>query len=286
MASDLTPEELKIAEENLLQAAFESIGTRKRRQDASSIADLPVVECESLEGSSGKKKKKKERTTKKDQEFIAKVAVCEEVRSYPQLYQISHKQYHDKEVKDAVWKLVSEGVTNRIGSPVTVTECKKFWTALKESTRIYVDKNKVAKIREKSGAPSDLLDLYQSDGSQKFDVYESRWPFADHMAFFLPACARTAFTVSIGNSNSETNLKDPTNQSDGTFVYEEVEFLNTEDGSQSAAQPSSTATSFFTPVKGRSNKSQRDVVYDETLISVASSLNKLVDSHSVADKGL
>lgn len=54
---------------------------------------------------------------------------------------------------------------------------------------------------------------------------------------------------------------------------------------QSATQSSSQ--SLFTPGKRRSNKSQRtedrDALYDNTMIAVASSLSKFVDSHT-ADK--
>lgn len=106
------------------------------------------------------------------------------------------------------------------------------------TNRVYVDKNKVAKFQEISGSSADLLEQYKPDGSQSFDIYESRWQFADHMSFYLPACARSAFTVSIGNSSSETNLKSPVNSpmcpltpsdlnaSNSTLSYEEVEFLN------------------------------------------------------------
>lgn len=73
--------------------------------------------------------------------------------------------------------------------------------------RNFVDKSKVSKIEEKSGASADLLESYKDDGSQSFDIYDARWPLAEHMAFFLPACARTSYNVSLGNSSAATNLK-------------------------------------------------------------------------------
>lgn len=73
--------------------------------------------------------------------------------------------------------------------------------------RNYVDKAKVKKIAEKSGAGAELLENFKEDGSQKFDVYQSRWQFAEHMAFYLPACVRQADTVSLGDSSAKTALK-------------------------------------------------------------------------------
>lgn len=91
---------------------------------------------------------------------------------------------------------------------------------------IYVDKSKVKKIADKSGAAAELLDLYTGDGSHKLDIYQDRWPFAEHMDFFIPACARTAHTVSIGDKKSATSLKskppkDTTAGDDTEYIDEE-----------------------------------------------------------------
>lgn len=51
------------------------------------------------------------------------------------------------------------------------------------------------------------MENFKEDGSQKFDVYQSRWQFAEHMAFYLRACVRQAETVSLGNSSARTDLK-------------------------------------------------------------------------------
>lgn len=61
------------------------------------------------------------------------------------------------------------------------------------------------RMHDKSGAPADLIDLYSDDSS--FDVYQDRWEFADHMNFYIPACARSASTVSMGNASSSSNMK-------------------------------------------------------------------------------
>lgn len=70
-----------------------------------------------------------------------------------------------------------------------------------------MDKSKVTKIIDKSGASADLLDLYSSDGSHRVDIYKDHWALAEHMNFFIPACARSAHTVSIGDKKTTTNLK-------------------------------------------------------------------------------
>lgn len=61
------------------------------------------------------------------------------------------------------------------------------------------------RFREKSGASADLCDMYTEDST--FDVYEDRWEFAEHMNFFIPATARKAFTVSMGNAASTSSVK-------------------------------------------------------------------------------
>lgn len=73
--------------------------------------------------------------------------------------------------------------------------------------RNFLDKNKVERIKDKSGAPADLLDLYDNNKPTKIDLFSDRWDFAEHMDFFIPACARTAYTVSLGNKQSKTNIK-------------------------------------------------------------------------------
>lgn len=81
---------------------------------------------------------------------------------------------------------------------------------IKFNFRNFLDKNKVERIKDKSGAPADLLDLYDSEKPTKIDLFSDRWDFAEHMDFFIPACARTAYTVSLGNKQSKTNIKPAT----------------------------------------------------------------------------
>lgn len=66
--------------------------------------------------------------------FDEKVAVSQQVRIHPELYQITHKGYQDKQLKDSIWQNVSKTI-NDAGIPISVETCKKHWTALKESTR-------------------------------------------------------------------------------------------------------------------------------------------------------
>lgn len=75
-----------------------------------------------------------------------------------------------------------------------------------------MDTSKVQRIKDKSGAPADLLDLYDSTKPIAIDLYNDRWDFAQHMDFFIPACARSAYTVSLGNKKAKTNLKASTSR--------------------------------------------------------------------------
>lgn len=72
---------------------------------------------------------------KREREFEMKVAICEEVRKYPALYQITHKNYANKGIKDSNWKEISETLKIRFGPTMTISYCRKLWDALRESTR-------------------------------------------------------------------------------------------------------------------------------------------------------
>lgn len=72
---------------------------------------------------------------KKDREYEAKVAICAEVRKYPPLYQIIHRDYSNKAAKDAIWEKISASMMKTFGPHMTVKMCHKLWDALRESTR-------------------------------------------------------------------------------------------------------------------------------------------------------
>lgn len=72
---------------------------------------------------------------KKDREHAAKVAICQEVRKYPSLYQITHKEHLNKVAKDAIWEEISASLKGKIGPKMTIQHCRKLWEALRESTR-------------------------------------------------------------------------------------------------------------------------------------------------------
>ncbi|XP_062548658.1 uncharacterized protein LOC134213536 [Armigeres subalbatus] len=210
----------------------------------------------------GKKRKRAaKKKSKRDQEIDIKLSICEEIKKYACVYQITNKDYSNKNAKDAAWHQISSNVSARMGRSVKVHECRKYWDALKESTRIYLDKEKVRKISEKSGAPADMLDMYTEDGSQRFDIYQERWPLSDAMSFFLPSCARTAYTVSIGNRSAATALK---------RHGDEEECLE-----ESFIVPATPSTS---RKRIRSNE-----LLDETLSSVATSLSNLVNARTNED---
>ncbi|XP_058832735.1 uncharacterized protein LOC131690762 [Topomyia yanbarensis] len=219
-----------------------------------------------------KKRKRTFKPTKRNYETEIKLALCAEIRKYPCLYQITNKDYSNKIAKDAIWHQISSTVSSSLNRSVTVLECRKHWDALRESTRIYLDKAKINKIADKSGAPADMLDLYQADGSQRFDIYQERWPLAEAMSFFLPSCARNAFTISIGDCNSKTTLKKSLELEEEVLLEENESF-----------------TVPATPTSRNRNRSYKngnsDELLDETLCSVASSLSKLVDSRSSTEDG-
>lgn len=78
--------------------------------------------------------------------------------------------------------------------------------------RNFLDRNKVGRIKDKTGAPADLLDLYDSEKPTKIYLFNDRWDFAEHMDFFIPSCARNSYTVSMGNKQSKTNMKPTTSR--------------------------------------------------------------------------
>lgn len=71
--------------------------------------------------------------------------------------------------------------------------------------RIFIDKSKIKRFHEKSGAAADLSELYAEESS--FDIYQDRWEFAEHMNFYIAASARNACTISVGNASSLSSLK-------------------------------------------------------------------------------
>lgn len=94
----------------------------------------------------------KKRVAMKDVLFEVKAAVCNEVRKHPEIYQITHKGYHDKPLKDASWNQISEAVSIAIGEEISVEKCQKHWRALTESTRyinIYIMKFEIIFLIER-----------------------------------------------------------------------------------------------------------------------------------------
>lgn len=79
--------------------------------------------------------KNKGKTTKRDLELEVKLTLCQEIRQYPCLYQITSKEYSNKVAKDAIWHKISASISSVLKKPVSVPECRKYWDALRESTR-------------------------------------------------------------------------------------------------------------------------------------------------------
>lgn len=60
------------------------------------------------------------------------------------------------------------------------------------------------------------MDFYNSDEPVTLDIYNDRWEYAQQMAFYIPAGARKAYTVSMGNKKSATNTK-PSDMSESEY---------------------------------------------------------------------
>lgn len=105
------------------------------------VIEEHVIEMMELEDASDHETRKqtKQKTSKtvlkKDREYNAKIAICEEVRKYPALYQITHRQYANKVDKDAMWEEISLALKKKMGPKMTVKYCRKLWDSLRESTR-------------------------------------------------------------------------------------------------------------------------------------------------------
>lgn len=128
----LSVEEREKAEQELLAACEKFVESEEKTSDSEFNTD--ATEQDDFEPAV-KKRKAKKRVAKKDQVFDVKVAVCNEVRKHPEIYQITCKGYQDKNLKDASWKEISISVSEIIGIATSADTCKKHWTALKESTR-------------------------------------------------------------------------------------------------------------------------------------------------------
>lgn len=68
-----------------------------------------------------------------------------------------------------------------------------------------MDKAKIKRIQEKSGAGAEECDT--DEPTKSYDLYAARWDFANHMNFYIPACARPAVTVSMGNASMVSRHK-------------------------------------------------------------------------------
>lgn len=140
---DLTEAERDAAVKDLTDAALSFSRSNRKRKEG--ISYMEVEESDEMDETDGagksdggkqiKRKGKRKRVLKKVAEHAIKVAICSEVRKHPEIYQITHKEYSNKQLKDASWQQISKEVSQIIGSEIMVAECKKYWTALKESTR-------------------------------------------------------------------------------------------------------------------------------------------------------
>lgn len=62
---------------------------------------------------------------KKELEYDMKVAICNQVRNFPSLYQITHQNYSNRAEKDAIWEQISVSLCTKFGPKMTVQKCRK-----------------------------------------------------------------------------------------------------------------------------------------------------------------
>lgn len=160
---NLTPEELEEAEKGLMteiskrrglirNAALKNISLNIEPQllfddgsnltfemvdvgDVQSDDDTDIDYSPSIKKSKGAKLISSKKPKKKDSEFDVKVALCSTIRAFPQVYQITHKEYSNKQIKDGCWIEISQKVSTMVGEEISVAACRKYWDALRESTR-------------------------------------------------------------------------------------------------------------------------------------------------------
>lgn len=137
MSEGLTEAERDAAVQGLTEAALNFAGrpkSNRKRKDI--VTDMDIDELDVVDGEKPNEKKgRSKRVSKKAAEFDIKVALCNEIRKHPEIYQITHKDYANKQAKDAIWVNISKEISQNLGSQISVADCKKYWTALKESTR-------------------------------------------------------------------------------------------------------------------------------------------------------
>lgn len=80
----------------------------------------------------------------------------------------------------------------------------------------FIDSQKTKRLKEKSGAALE----YAEEGEISVDIYKDSWPLAEHMMWFIPACARDADSVSLGDGESHSNSAKTSDVSVDAYEYE------------------------------------------------------------------
>ncbi|XP_077292492.1 uncharacterized protein LOC143915651 [Arctopsyche grandis] len=88
------------------------------------------------------------------------LALIEQIRSYPYLYDVTDKRYSDMQMKEVAWMKIGK----KLNHPHSA--CKKTWTKLRDSYRRSVKKNKREIINGQ--------------------VVRKRWKYDEEMEFLLP----------------------------------------------------------------------------------------------------
>lgn len=105
---------------------------------------------------------------------------------YPNLHDICHASYSDKQLEQATWNKISSS------TQFDIDTCKRHWNSLRHSANYFANEKK---IPFKSGA--------SADDSIVEEKYRSDWQYKDIMSFYTPPKKRnTSSTISIANTSA------------------------------------------------------------------------------------
>lgn len=139
--SDLTEEERQSIVEDMMEEIEKGKSNSPDDEFEEEFLDNSDNTLDENYEPSGKKKKSSnskkgnKKITKKEKEFADKVAVCKEVSKHPAIYQIIHRDYSNKQIREKIWHEISKSLNESVGEHMTIRQCKKTWEALRESTR-------------------------------------------------------------------------------------------------------------------------------------------------------
>lgn len=134
----------------------------------------------------------------------------------------------------------------------------------------FIDAQKTKRFKEKSGEPLE----YREDIELNADIYKDSWPLAQHMTWYIPASARDADTVSIGDGGSDSQ-QSMSNQSGAVEEIVHVP-VYTEDEDYMISQQ------YIGPARSKSRGKSDG--FESTFASVAASLTGFITQQNEQQK--